>query len=173
MQNPPDEARLLLDRYCRRLQRMVRILVSDRIRQREGTMDIVQSALKSFLRSDPQLDDPKSVLRLLITITRRKAFKKIRFHLAEKRDATRDLNSDEANGELWDLRTRYAEPSHVDVAELEDTIRNLPENLQTIVDLKLQNFTNPEISESLGIPLRSVERRVSELRDRLARILES
>lgn len=140
--------------------------------------DIVVSAFKSFcagvkLGRYPKLHSREDLWRLLFVITSRKVADQFAFQQRDKRDARREVAEADMNSSFLNQHTEYflsKEPSPEFAAECADQLRFLLEQLQheelkCIAIMKLEGYTNPEISEKLGRGLTTVERKLRTIRE--------
>ena len=150
--------------------------LSDRIKRRVGSDDVVQSACRTFFRrvSEGQfeLPDAESLWRLICSITLTKARRVARDQLRQKRGVDReqpiDASADGERSPAANLDGKVATP--IDVAEVADQMQALLSGLGNqeaqILDLKLQQCTNDEIAEQLGCSERTVRRVIKRLQER-------
>lgn len=140
--------------------------------------DIALSAMHSLHRGVqegrfPQFSDREDLWKILLTITSRKAKKRIRHLNALKRgggDVRGEsvfLRADEQTAGInniagFELTPEFAELIDSGCEELLDQLDD--DGLQRIAILKLQGFTNEEIAEELGCAVRSVERKLNRIR---------
>ncbi|NIP86737.1 MAG: sigma-70 family RNA polymerase sigma factor [Planctomycetales bacterium] len=170
------------ERYGPRLQRLADKHLASRLQRRLGPEDVVQSACRTFLRraqrGEFQLSDVESLWRLMSAITLTKVRQKARYHSREKRAMDREVypGSDRSSQAPWEQDFATSEPSPEEVAEFADQLEQLLSGMEVeekrLVQLKLQNYTNPEIAEQLGCSERTVRRILSRVKARLTRALE-
>ncbi|MBL8892431.1 MAG: hypothetical protein JNL67_20820 [Planctomycetaceae bacterium] len=140
--------------------------------------DVVVSAFKSFclgvrLGRYPKLQSREDLWRLLFVITSRKVADQFVFQQREKRDARREVVEADMNGVSQHGNTAWflsKEPTPQFAAECADQLRFLlaqlqHEDLKRVAILKMEGYTNPEISEKLGRSLTTIERKLRTIRE--------
>ena len=177
----PEVAAEFWEQYGERLRRLADRYLSSRLQRRVGPDDIVQSACRTFLRraqqGDFQRSDSESLWRLMCAITVAKARQKARFHHRQKRalDAEQYLDggSDSERG-AREMASREPEPDEAAgfADQLQRLLSEMEEEQQQLVQLKLQNYTNLEIADSLGCSERTVRRILKGVKSKLTRDLE-
>lgn len=178
-----EAARRVFDDYVHRLKGLVRYILQERIRNKEGTSAIVQSALASFFRADPDLRDTESLWPLLAIITKRKAIDKVKRFTTAARDINREhsaANDDRERSAIppWDLQVLAAGPTPDEAAAFIDLIESLPEDDIKLVQYRLDGYTYAEIiqkiSEASGKPCseKTLQRRFGKIRKRLEAALD-
>jgi DNA-directed RNA polymerase specialized sigma24 family protein len=146
-------------------------------RRQADEEDVALSAFLSFYQAAalgrfPRLDDRDDLWRLLVTVTARKA-RLLRLHQGrQKRGQGGVLDEAALAGADVELRLdqmigREPTPEFAAQAaeELERLLASLPDpGLRTLAQWKLEAYTNEEIAARLGCGLRSVERRLRQIR---------
>ncbi len=152
------------------------------LKRRVGPEDVVQSACRTFLRrakgGEFEIADSEGLWRLLCAITLTKVREQARFHLRQKRGLDREVNLAPRPGDSsapgFTPVDEHATPA--EAAEFADQfqqlIGSLNEEERQVVDLKLQECTNEEVAEKLGISERTVRRIMKRLQGRLAEAFE-
>lgn len=69
---------------------IIRLHVNASVRQREGTSDIFQAAVKSFAESDAVTADPENLLPRFLVFVEKKCKNAVRQHNSKKRDVRRE-----------------------------------------------------------------------------------
>ncbi len=146
---------------------------NDRLRDLVETRDLVQSALRSGWINLYEFrgNTPGEFLNWIRTILRRKfskAIRKLRERLdVEKVDPGRswmiDRSMDIPIGNLIRDEVRI---------RVRQAIENLPMEQRSVIELRLQGFTGPEIAEKLGLHPATVRKRVSRALLQLRGLLE-
>jgi RNA polymerase sigma factor (sigma-70 family) len=142
--------------------------------------DVALSALQSFYRGVtahrfPKLDDRFDLWKVLVTITARKVVAQRRRHFSQKRGAGEvrgesvfsvGLSDSDEGGGIDQVLGREPTPAlALELAEqCGDLLGCLDERLRPIALLKMEGFTNQEIAERLEVTLRTVERRLEQIR---------
>ncbi|WP_302116973.1 sigma-70 family RNA polymerase sigma factor [Allorhodopirellula heiligendammensis] len=164
-------AEVLFDRYAIRL---VALVASRLNRSYQGSIDpndVVQSAMGSFFdaarHSRIEVSRSISLWRLLATFARRKMARSIERQSAVKR------GGDQVRHSLDSVQPQITSEHDLDqndeANEFITTLKaELPADLFTIVKGILAGQTHRELAESLGIDERTVRRRLSRVRERLA-----
>src|SRR5512135_392974 len=90
-------ARLVWQRYCRKLLALARSHLNQRIRCREDEQDVLQSMFQSFCRrrrrGDFDLNSRNDLWNLLVTITLCKARSAAHHHRRQRRDIRREQDT--------------------------------------------------------------------------------
>ena len=160
----------------RRGSRPWRRHLDNRIRRREDEHDILQSMYASFCigqrEGNASPASREELWRLLVRITLCKVVNTANRNFAARRDVKREHSPSPTLFPLWML-------DHVDRAqvnpderlivleELDNLLRELPENLRQIVVWKVEGFTNAEIARHLNCTVRSIELKMQLTRKRL------
>jgi RNA polymerase sigma-70 factor, ECF subfamily len=177
--NDPSAVRQFCESYGPEMERLADRHLVGAIRRRIGPEDVVQSACRTFLRraraGEFRLDDSATLWRLLCAITLTKAREQARFHQRGRRGIDREqpLADDDSTRGVRppaDPRPNPAEAVAFDDF-FEQVLAGMDEEERRLVDLKLQEFTNDEIAERLGISERTVRRILERIRGRLTRAL--
>jgi RNA polymerase sigma factor (sigma-70 family) len=178
-----DEAaiRQFCERYGAALERLAERNLARRMLRRVGADDIAQSVCRTFLRrariGEFELADSKSFWSILCAITLTKVRDQMRFHLRGKRGLNREVHpsdDDSYAGKSAFFNARPAdEPTPADAAEFADQFMQLIESLddegRLLVDLKLQQCSNPEIAKRMGLSERTVSRILKRVKTALVR----
>jgi DNA-directed RNA polymerase specialized sigma24 family protein len=179
----------LWNRYFNRLVGLARKLLRGAAQRVEDEEDVVLNALHSFFRGAqagrfPDLRDRTDLWPLLVKITAHKAFNQLERQHAQKRGGGRvrgesvfmdgGADSDIAGIEQViggeptpDFAIAMAENCQRLLGQLDD------DELREIARLKLEGYTNDEISARLGIVERTVERRLNRIRRQWAETEEA
>ncbi len=171
--------RELWDRYFRRLAGLARKLLRGAPQRAEDEEDVALCALDSFFRGAeagrfPDLCDRTDLWPLLVKITAHKAYNQLEKQRAQKRgggqvrgesvflDGGADSN---AAGIEQIVGTDPTPEFAAQVTEqCERLLARLDESLRPIARMKLEGYTNTEISQKLGVVERTVERRLNLIR---------
>jgi len=163
-------------RYADRLVQLARRRLAKRYQTKFDPDDVVQSAFHSFFRRHAEgqfeFESWDNLWSLLTSITIRKCGRRVKSYNSAKRDIQREhvLNADADMAALGASR----EPTPDDAALLEETLDQLLSELspdqQQVLILKLQNYSNEEISEKIGRTERTVYRVLTLIRQRLQEI---
>jgi DNA-directed RNA polymerase specialized sigma24 family protein len=135
-----------------------------------------KSFFRRLRRGDFDLTDRDALWTILVTITLNKACNAADRHFAARRDVRRvqhlslpDDSQSDARHEAFALEADSPTPAVAAVLNeaLEQRLRALPEpGLRRVALLKLEGYTNLEISERLACSERSVERKLNLIRKR-------
>ena len=175
-------AREVFERFAGRLVALTRGRFNRLLARKVDPEDVVQSAFKSFFvrQRAGKLDvsDPDSLWNLLTLITLRKCADRAEYFLAERRDAAREATGP-AGGDgpdAWRLaldRQPRPEEALILAETVEHLFRDVSSHERPILELSLQGYTTPEISDQLGRAERSVRRLRERIRRRLERLHEA
>ena len=161
-------------RYGPSLERIAAGHMYGRLRRRIDPEDVVQSALRTFLRrahgGQFKLDDSENLWRLLCAITLTKVREQARFQMRHRRGLDREeTGAGRTGGALFNAPDPA--PSPAELAEFADSFESLLESLdgeeRRIVDLKLQDLRNEEVADRLGCSDRTVRRILSRIQANL------
>jgi RNA polymerase sigma factor (sigma-70 family) len=168
-QGDQDAARQIVERYLDRLLHLARGRISQRLASRVDAEDIVQSVFRTFF---VRLKDGRFVFseqddlcKLLMRITLHKTLRQVHFHKAAKRNPSMETDRGEHHREqLLALLDREPTPEAA-VAfldQLEHFLNQLKPLERQILELRLQGYTNEEITERLGLRYDRKIRRILE-----------
>jgi RNA polymerase sigma factor (sigma-70 family) len=172
-----EAARQLWLHFAERLRALVRRNLDPRIRRRTDEDDILQSLFAGYVTAKPGPDGPPrsraEVWRLLVQITLCKVANTADRHRARRRDVRREQPLDgvvdrSARTEPEDPRGMGPEDEAVARDEFARLLTVLPEDLQQILALRLEGYTNAEIATRLGRVERTIELKMRALRALLA-----
>ena len=169
-----EAAREVFARFAGRLMGLARRHLDARLAVKVDPEDVVQSAYKSFFvrqrEGGLEVGTWDNLWGVLTMITLRKCADRANYHLAGRRDATRE-HAPTASGVWPEAIDR--EPSPEEAAELEEAVTGLLGALdpadRPVLELSLQGYTTQEIAERLDRPERTVRR----LRERVRGLLEA
>jgi DNA-directed RNA polymerase specialized sigma24 family protein len=174
-------AQQLWERYFARLAHLAQLRLGSLPRRAADEEDVALSVMNSFLqgaRDDrfPQLADETDLWRILVTITARKVSAQRRKHLAARRNRGKvrgesvfaDHSGSKSAAGLEAVTGH--EPDPAVAAQVTEECRKLFERLDdnTLCDIarsKLDGCTNEEIAERIGKSVRTVERKLTLIRD--------
>ena len=185
----PQAAERLWNRYCERLATLARKRLGERHRRAADEEDVVLSAFDSFCRGMaagrfPLLKDRHDLWRLLVTMTARKAVSHLRREHADKRggglvrgDSVFGVPGPLGEGTGID-QVLGSEPTPELAAQVVDQCDHLMDllddpSLRLMARLKLEGYTNEEISRSLDCAVGTVERKLARIRHRWSKEVES
>lgn len=164
----------IFNRYLQRLVQLASGQLSEKLRRRVAPEDIVQSVFRSFFGKAQDgrfsLERAGDLWRLLATITKHKLLKKAEHHRQQKRSIKREqaLAADSSVGTA-DLFA--VEPTELEGLALADEVELLMSELdshqRTMLELRLQGKSLPEIAETVERSERTVRRFLGGMRDRL------
>jgi RNA polymerase sigma-70 factor (ECF subfamily) len=171
-----EAARRLFNRFAGRLLGLARARLGRVVRAKVGAEDVVQSVFKSFFRrhADGQFDlhDWDGLWSLLVVITARKCGRQLRYFHRAGRDVRREApapGTDDGAAAGWEALARDPSPEEAAVlAEtLERLLRGLKERERQVLELRLQGYTVPEISDRVGRTEYTVQGILKRVRQRL------
>lgn len=167
-QGSQDAACILLARYEVRLIALVATRLNRKYRGGIAPEEVVQSAMGSFFRvtragasASLKLESTASAWNILATFARRKLSRALERQMAAKRGG--GLKKLSLNELPFDL-TAMPNLSEVDET-LADLKAILDQDQNRLLELLLQNSSQKEIAEQLGIDVRTVRRRVTAIRE--------
>ena len=152
-------------RYAHRIRALAEKRTHPMVRPVVETQDIVQSAFGSFFRrarqGDYRIPEGGELWHLLVGITKHKISRAHSRHAAARRDRRRTRPLESAEGV-----TREDGVSLVRMM-LEEALGELNDRDRSILELRLASYNAREIVELTDIPMRTVERVLSQTRDNL------
>jgi RNA polymerase sigma-70 factor (ECF subfamily) len=167
-----DAARELFDRYAEQLVLLARKRISQRLASRIDAEDIVQSVFRTFFHRARQgqfhLEEPDDVCKLLARITVHKTFRQIAYHRRAKRDAGQEAGQgDHAQDLLLKLLTGEPTPEEATafLDQLEHFLNLLKPEERKILELRMEGYSNAEITEQLGTHDRKIRRLMVKVRE--------
>jgi RNA polymerase sigma-70 factor (ECF subfamily) len=169
-------AEALFQRYAERLLAVVRTRLSAQLARRFDPEDVVQSAYRSFFAGARDgryvLAHSGDLWRLLVAITLHKLRRQVQHHQARKRNPDRENDPRLSSGPLaFEAATLAREPSPVEAAALADELEQLMQGLdlsrRRILELRLQGYTLEEIAADTQQSLRTVRRRLDQVKQYL------
>lgn len=150
------------------------------LRRRVSPSEVVQSAFRTFFRRAGEgrfeFEDSEKLWSLMCAITLTKVREQVRYHRREKRDIHRESDPDPAQ-EGYGLGVLQGRDMPPEIAvEFEDQFERLMEALddeeQQVVQMKLDDRTNDEVADALGVSERTVRRIMKRLQTRFQFLLE-
>jgi len=146
--------------------------VAPHLQSRFDAEDVVQSTFRTFFRRAQGgqflFEDNQRLWNLLCAITLTKLKEKVRFHQRQSRAAGREQRHSDAQnpaGTRAELIAAAMSPeTALDFAdEFEHLLGTLTEPERRLVELKLQDRTNDEAAETLGVSERTIRRMLATL----------
>lgn len=169
-----DAATQLYLRYAHRLRALVQAHCSTALTRRLDADDIVQSVFRRFFRrvSQGDYDVPpgEELWGLFLVIALNKIRAEETFHRASKRDVrvTAEVPPDDVPGQDGSEEAAFT----VLHLTIEDALRDMPDSLRTMVELRIQGHEVADIAARIGRSKRTIERSLQEVRTRLRVLLE-
>ena len=176
-----EAAQQIWECYFSQLVRLAHRRLGELPRRSVDEEDVALSAMNSFIQGAranrfPRLNDENDLWRLLVTITARKANAQRRRHFAARRasgavrgESVFEGGADSQRGDgIAGIQDR--EPSPEFAAEVAEQCQALFDKLndpllREIAGWKMEGFTNEEIAQKLGRTVRTIERKLSLIRD--------
>jgi RNA polymerase sigma-70 factor (ECF subfamily) len=154
------------------------------LKRRVDADDIVQSTFRTFFRRAQggqfQFADNQRLWNLLLAIGLTKLREKVRYHGRQTRAVERErATASTKPGDSTPPEDSFIAPAPspdaaVELADAyESFLGGLDEQERKLVDLKLQDRTNDEAAEALGISERSVRRILQRLEEKMSLALET
>lgn len=173
----PAAAQELFERFSRRLVRLARSRLSERLRAKVDPEDLVQSAFRSFIKRQSlrrfDFANWEDVWSLLVVFTLRKLTRQVDIYKSAGRSLDREHPLD---GDLDSYRAIARDPQPEEAAILADLVEQVSLKLDTqernVFLLKLEGRTNLEIATTVGVGERTIYRILDTLRDRLASLMD-
>jgi RNA polymerase sigma-70 factor (ECF subfamily) len=174
---------VVLREFHRRYGPMLHGIAESRLapgmRRRFDADDVVQSVFRTFFRRARigyfKFDDNQRLWNLMCAITLTKLREKARFHSRHARSVQREQSVEgAAESSRSELESQQLPPDEsVAFADAFETmLSSLDEAEQKLVDLKLQDLTNDEVAETLGVSEKTVRRRLLRLQQKIEGALE-
>lgn len=165
-----DAAWELIEVYGPHVRRYVRRTLTSDMRSKFDSIDFAQVVWASFFR-EPQrireLTTPQQLLGYLATMARNKVIDESRKRLdSRKRDVRREESLEHTkSGEKRLLHSHDPSPSSVAVARerWNRLVRNQPEDVRQILELRFRGETYDEIARRLDINEKTVRRTLARL----------
>lgn len=177
-----DAAAILAERYSLRLVALVASRVGDRMRSRIDADGVVQSAMGSFFgaargplsEQQWQFSDSLSLWNLLATFARRKLARAIERETATKRGVGWQRIADEQLDSLIGRQSAASDDPLSIIRDLDESLleKLTEEQLRLLADL-VSGCTQAELASSRQVNVRTVRRRINELRKLLAKALDT
>jgi RNA polymerase sigma-70 factor, ECF subfamily len=166
-----NAARELFEHYVNRLLPLARLRLSQRLASRVDPEDIVQSVFRTFFKrlkaGEFHIVEAEDLCKLLVRITMHKTLRQVAFHKAGKRNfALETPHGENSQEQMLQLLGRDPGPE-VTVAflnQLEHFLGRLQPMEREILELRMQGFSNEEISQKLGIYDRKIRRVIERVR---------
>jgi len=177
-------AQAIFERYFDRLVFLARRHLEGLPRRAADEEDVALSAMDSFCRGVgdgryPQLHDRHDLWRLLVTLTVHKSVDQARAVRARKRGAGRVRGesafvSDDSSSRVGIEQVMGREPTPAFAAMVAENCTALlealgDETLKKVALCKMEGYSNEEIASKLGYTTRTVERKLSRIRDKWQR----
>jgi len=176
-----DAVQQFWDRFGFRMQRLAEKNIGKKLAKRVDAEDVVQSACRTFFRrvGDGKLRVATSdkLWNLMCVIVLLKTRQVARFHFRDKRALSREVPMAPGAEDESDDRFQptSSEPSPAEAAEFADELnqllRNLEPEMQQVVQLKLEGYTNGEIGDKLAVSERTVRRHIQDVRQGMKQTL--
>jgi RNA polymerase sigma-70 factor, ECF subfamily len=174
-QADPEAARLVFDRYARRLVGLVAARLPDSVRPKVEAEDVVQSVFRTFFRRHGagqfHFDSWDQLWTLLTVLAVRKASHHVEKFRAAARDVRREQPAGHADDSSGGFEVAGPSPSPAEGLLLTETLQqvlaDLKERDRPAVVLRLQGFSVAEISEQLRCTERTVQRILERVRAHL------
>ena len=170
----------VVNEYAQRLIGLARTRLSTRLQQKTDPEDVVQSVFRTFFRRQADghfsLEDSDDLWNLLARITVCKCARVAEFYSAASRDVAREVPGQQGSfDEERGFNLTDHKPSRVEVEMLTQTLEEIMRGLsirdRTIVEMRLAEYSVPEIVSAVGCSDSTVDRVVRRVRERLRRAL--
>jgi RNA polymerase sigma-70 factor (ECF subfamily) len=173
-------AELVFKRYARRLIGLAASRLPAPVRTKEDPEDAVQSAFKSFFnrqkKGEFQPEDWDELSTLLTYLTVCKVDRRIRKHLAAKRDVRKETApATNEDGETSGFQAAAPDPTPAEAAMVTDTLTELMSRLdpsdQQVLTMRLQGHSPSEIAAEVGLSERTVFRVLDTIKDHVRKLV--
>jgi RNA polymerase sigma-70 factor (ECF subfamily) len=159
--------------FVSRLVRLASNRINSRFRAKIEPEEIVQSVFVSFFRRHSKgefhFEDWNDLWALLVKITVRKCANKVEGFLAAKRNINREVQGKVSYSKDSSINALSNEPTAQEVVIFNEMLDQLLDCLsdlqQSVVVLRLQGYSNLEISEKIGRSERTVYRTLQQVRE--------
>ena len=172
-------------RYGPMLHNIADRRLAPEMRRRFDADDVIQSTFRTFFRRAKigclQFEDNQRLWNLLCAITLTKLREKLRFHSLKSRSVKRESASGDKQSDDTPLddniklsSSELAPDAALEFGQtFEKVLESLDEDERRLVELKLQDLTNDEAAEKLGLSERTVRRMLQRLQSKIQALLES
>lgn len=164
----------LLGEYLPKLIKRIDSLISGKYSRKFDSEDVAMTVCRTMLRRFKEgkfrLGEEGELWALMLVIARRKISNKVRAENTKGRSIEKEVYGD-PQVELFLSR----EPGPEDAAGFIDLLRNLESNVNeeclSILNQRLEGYSNREISEKRGCSEKQITRKLKLLQDRLKKML--
>jgi RNA polymerase sigma-70 factor (ECF subfamily) len=171
----PDVARLIFQRFARRLLGLARRHLDKTVRQKLDPEDVIQSVFRTFFfhqgEAAWQFESWDNLWSLLAVITLRKCGHRIQHYQAACRDVQREVslgNGGEPGEPTADWAAVARDPTPEEAVILTETVEQLMQALSPqerhILERSLCGLSNDQIGAELDCTRRTVERALQRVR---------
>ncbi|MCA9053722.1 MAG: sigma-70 family RNA polymerase sigma factor [Planctomycetaceae bacterium] len=157
------------NQYGPMVERVAKRQISSGLLRRVGPESVMLSACRTFFRraqaGEFDLPDQESLWRLLCAITVNKVRMQARYHSQQRRGLGAEIHPDV----MPDVAGGTADPEEelIFQEELQSLLSQFEGDEQRVLELKLEQLSNPEIAERLNCSERTVRRMMSRIEIRL------
>lgn len=163
----------LHQKFVGRLVRLASSRINARFKAKIEPEEIVQSVFASFFRRHSRgefhFEDWNDLWALLVKITVRKCSNKVDWFLSAKRNINLELEGKVSNSRDSSINAIANEPTAHEISIFHELLDQLLDSLselqQQVVGLRLQGYSNLEISEKIGRSERTVYRTLNNVRE--------
>ena len=178
-----EAAETVFQRFTGKLLKLARSRLDAQLKQKIDPEDVLQSVFRSFFRrqenNEFDLDGWDELWALLVAITVRKCCKQARHFRSKKRDVSKEespqLTDDESEEFTeWKLVSHEPTPEQAILLTemLDELMRPFDKQGQTIISMRLQGYSEKEISTEINRTERTVRRVLSRARTQLVGVME-
>lgn len=165
----PDAGKEIVNRYGKAIQMVVRYRLDRRLRSQFDSLDFAQDAWASFFRiavKDYTFQTPEDLLAFLTRLVRHKMIDAYRKRTDHSTKSGRKLRC--VQSYVDEHPARQPTPSHIAILseEWSRLLRNKPRQLQRALEMLRDGYSQREISECLGIPVKRIQRLLKRMNDR-------
>jgi RNA polymerase sigma factor (sigma-70 family) len=164
-----DAANELAKEYGKHVLRVVRRALPGELRRKFDSVDFEQKVWKSFFaeaRNLPDMKEPTQLIVYLASMAEHKVLDENRNHRAQKRDIQREVRFDEGAALQGPHPVRH-DPTPSEVAVFREEygrlVKNQPERVRKILELKVAGLNFVEIAREVGLSDRTVRTVIAKL----------
>jgi RNA polymerase sigma-70 factor, ECF subfamily len=179
-QGDDEAADLLFSRYFERMMRVIGHQLAPSVGARVDPEDVAQSVFRTVFRRMQQGEfkfrNDSDLWKLLVTITLNKARSTNVRHRAARRDVTREQHLGELPLDEGLMQRLQDQPSISAVIAFKETLAlvlgKLTDDERTMIELRLEGYSQEEIASKLGMSSRNVRRKMDVIRGKVADLLQ-
>jgi len=162
---------ILVNRFSPHVYRSIRRSLIRKMRRATDSDDIAQSVWRSFFANRDKhlaIESPAQLRGFLARMAAHKAIDRGREFQSRQTDENEISLSEEGGENTNAVKRRIPTPSEELIAQeaLEALSKSVPEKFAAVIRKRAEGATLAEISEELGVPLRSLHRMLQHIREK-------